>query len=381
MQKLQFNANGKFTIMQVSDVQDIGGLLPRTQELYLSALDRVNPDFVVFTGDQLKGYGLKAQVATQDQRERRMMQTLTALAAPLELRGIPFTITFGNHDHDVPMHPLTQFERWQLWSNCMVKHSDGVPGFANHVLEVADSQGDFPAMLLYFLDSHGPNGFGYTPLDPGQIAWYKDMRDTYAAQNNGKVISSMLFQHVPVEEMYRLFKPVEKKTPGALEGFRNYKGKYFVLDEDKVAPGSFMGELPSSPDENAGLFEAAMEKGDMLGMFFGHDHNNGFHGKVDGIALGYAPAAGYTAYGPGRKRGVRVFHFDENDLTNFESYVLTDEQLLHQPLSARVKLQDAGPSSWGEAAQMLRRNLPKVGIGAAGVALSVAAVKLLRKKK
>ena len=381
-QQLRFGANGKFTVMQVSDVQDIDGLMPRTQALFLAALDHVRPDFVVFTGDQFKGYGLKLHLASEAQRKRRLMRTINALAEPMHERGIPFTITFGNHDHDVPMDPVRQIECWRHWPNCLTRHNEEVPGYANHVLEVAGSRNEAPAMLLYFLDSHDSSKFGYKPLDPGQIAWYRETRDAYAMQNNGKCLPSMLFQHVPIEEMYELFQEVDKKTPGALQGFRNHAGKYFVLDTGKAAPGSFMGELSKCPDENAGLFEAAAEKGDMAGMFFGHDHTNGFHGKVRGIQLGYAPTAGYSAYGPGRRRGMRVFHFDENDIANFESYVVTDEQLLGRPLlHPLVRVQDTGPSSWGQAEQRLRRDLPRIALGSAGIALGLAAIRFARRKK
>ena len=374
--KLRFDANGKFTVMQISDVQDMGGLMPRTQKLYLAALNRVRPDFVVFTGDQFKGYGLGVQLANDAQRRRRVQRTIDALAGPLKVRRIPFTITFGNHDHDVPMDPLEQIELWQRWPNCLTQHSGDVPGYANHVLEVTASVGDSPALLMYFLDSHASKSWGYLPLEAGQIEWYRQTRDSYGH------VPSMLFQHVPIEELYELYKQVEKNTPGSFEGFRNYKGKHYAIDKTKIAPGGFMGELPSCPDENAGLFDAALEQGEMLGMFFGHDHNNGFHGDVRGIQLGYAPAAGYSAYGPGRKRGVRVFHFDEHNLAGFESYVLTDEQLLgSRLLNPLVRMQDATPSSWGEAELRLRRDLPRISLAAAGISVGLAAVRVARKKR
>jgi len=374
--KLQFNTHGTFTVMQISDVQDLDGLMPRTQKLYLAALNRVRPDFVVFTGDQFKGYGMKAQLANDVQRRRRVQRTIDALAGPLKVCGIPFTITFGNHDHDVPIEPTEQIALWQQWPNCFVAHNENVPGYANHVLEVAGSQSDSPAMLMYFLDSHESRKWGYMPLEAGQIDWYRQTRDSYGC------VPSMLFQHVPIEELYELYKQVEPGAPGSFEGFRNYKGKHYAIDEAKIAPGGFMGELPSCPDENAGLFDAALEKQEMLGMFFGHDHNNGFHGDVRGIQLGYAPAAGYSAYGPGRKRGVRVFRFDERDLAAFESYVLTDEQLLSSRLlNPLVKLQDAGPSSWGEAELRLRRDLPRISLAAAGIAAGLAVVRVVRKRR
>ena len=381
--QLRFGADGTFTIMQVSDIQDINGLAPRTKELFVAALEREQPDFVVFTGDQLKGYGLELLFANEAQREQRIMRTINALAGPLAARDIPFTITFGNHDHDAPMDPLTQVNRWQLWPNCLTEHIEGMPGYANHAIPVLGSQaeaGASPALLLYFLDTHKSTGWRYMPLAPEQIDWYRETRDEYAARNNNQCVPSMLFQHVPIEELYELYKIVPAKTPGSFEGFHNHKGAHYALDMDKVAPGAFMGELPSSPDENTGLFGAALEKGEMLGMFFGHDHNNGYHGDVRGIQLGYAPAAGYAAYGPGRKRGVRMIRLNENHLAGFESYVLTDEQLLgDSKLGLRIKLADTQPPSWGEVGHRVRRLLPRLALVSGGIALGLAALEIAKR--
>jgi len=171
------------------------------------------------------------------------------------------------------------------------------------------------------------------------------------------------------------------RSKGTLEGYRNYKGKHFVLDESRAT--GFMGELPSSPDVNAGLFEAAREKGEMLGMFFGHDHTNGFHGDVGGITLGYAPCAGYRTYGPGRKRGVRMLRFDERDIRSFETYVATDEALLGpaESLDWRTKiLMDMQPSSFGEVQNKLRRAAPAVGAVIVGAAALAVGRKLARRR-
>jgi len=193
-------------------------------------------------------------------------------------------------------------------------------------------------------------------------------------------VPSMLFQHVPVEEINELYREVPKGK-GALEGFRNYAGRFFVLDENKAV--GFMGELPSSPDANAGLFEAAREKGEMLGMFFGHDHTNGFHGDVRGIILGYAPGAGYRTYGPGRGRGVRIIRFDENNMRVFETYIAMDETLLGpaEPLGWRTKiLMDMQPTSFGQVQNALRRAVPAMLAVALGAAALRIGVKLARRR-
>ena len=368
---LRFGENGKFTVMQVSDIQESGAVHPRGLRMLAAALDAEKPDLAVLTGDQLMGYSPRLQLAGKEKRRALVTRTIDDILALMDARGIPFTLTFGNHDHDAPMPGEEQIALYRRSALCLTQDSpEGVPGFANHALPVLDSKGERAALLLYMLDSHGPAGLGYTPLDPAQVDWYRQTRDAYA-QNAGGYVPSALFQHVPVEEIIELFREVPRSKK-ALEGFRNYKGRYFLLDEDKAE--GFMGELPSSPDENAGLFEAAREKGDMRGMFFGHDHNNGFHGDVRGITLGYAPGAGYHCYGPGRQRGVRVIHFNENSPEALETYVLTDEALLGpaDTLDWQTKiLIDLQPTSAGDIANRLRKAAPAMGAAALGTAMAV----------
>lgn len=88
-----------------------------------------------------------------------------------------------------------------------------------------------------------------------------------------------------------------------------------------------MHESPAAPDRNCGEFEAMKEKGDVLGIYFGHDHVNSFVKNVDGIDLGYTQGAGFNVYGPGKKRGVRVFTLDESEPGKYDTYTVTMEEL------------------------------------------------------
>lgn len=375
---IHFRPDGTWKLMQISDVQDLRGIRPRTRALLCAALDRERPDFVVLTGDQLTGNGRKLWFAGPQEKAARIRRTIRELLALLEARGIPFTFMLGNHDHGTPMAGDEQAACYMESPLCYARESPaGVPGYANHVVPVyAKDGGGVPALLIYCQDSHTGMGMGYAPLDPAQVRWYRDTRDAWAEKNHGRPIPSLLFQHIPVEEIIGLYKEEPKRTKLTLEGYGNYKGKFFVLDE--AAAAGFMGELPSSPDTNAGLFEAARERGEMLGMFFGHDHNNGFHGKVRGITLGYAPSAGYSAYGPGRRRGVRVFCFDERSPGAFQTYVVTDEALLGDSgLPPGVRLMDLTPSSFGDAKNKLRRAALPLLLALLGIVGAVVGVKAL----
>ena len=374
---IRFRPDGSFKLMQISDVQDLAGILPRTRELICAALDRERPDFVVFTGDQFSGNGRKLWFRNKDEKTARIKRTIRELLGPLEERGIPFTFMLGNHDHSSPLADGDQVACYMESPLCCAQESPaGVPGCANHVVPVYPARGDMPALLIYCQDSHTAAGLGYAPLDPAQVAWYQHTRDAWAEKNNGQPVPSMLFQHIPVEEIISLYKEEPKRSKTNLEGYGNYSGRFFVLDEE--AAEGFMGELPSSPDINAGLFEAALERGEMLGMFFGHDHNNGFHGKVRGLTLGYAPSAGYSAYGPGRKRGVRVFEFSVGSLGDYKTRIVTDEELLGDSrLKLGPRLLDLTPSSPGDAKNKLRRAAIPALLVLLGIAGAIAALKLL----
>ena len=56
--------------MQIADLQEIPAISPDTLKLMNAALDREKPDLVVFTGDQIKGYGITFRGATARKRWR-----------------------------------------------------------------------------------------------------------------------------------------------------------------------------------------------------------------------------------------------------------------------------------------------------------------------
>ena len=55
---MHFNSDGKFKIMQITDIQEIPKVSPDTLKLINAALESEKPDLAVFTGDQIKGYGV-----------------------------------------------------------------------------------------------------------------------------------------------------------------------------------------------------------------------------------------------------------------------------------------------------------------------------------
>ena len=69
--ELKFRPDGKFRIMQIADIQDTQITSKDTVELIEAALDKDKPDLVVFTGDQIKGYGFTLSLGNREENVKK----------------------------------------------------------------------------------------------------------------------------------------------------------------------------------------------------------------------------------------------------------------------------------------------------------------------
>lgn len=331
---LQFKSNKKFTIMQITDTQEIPAVSPDTLKLIEKSLDMAKPDLVVFTGDQIKGYGVTFKGKNFKEKVR---STLDKLLQPIIKRKIPFAITFGNHDSQAGMSAEEQWEFYKTYPLCVGEDAKEVDGCGTFNIPIKSSDGNSIAMNIYMVDSHGDaKGGGYQPVHQSQIDWYKNTRDKLKNEN-GKYVSSMVFQHIPCHEYYNVLKQVNKRTKGAIRAFRTHKNEYYLLDESKTLKGDFFNEPPSISDIDSGQFSALAEKGDVFAMYVGHDHNNSFVGRHNGIDLGYTQGCGFNVYGPGVDRGVRIFEFTEDNPADYKTHTITFRELFGKKVNAPIK--------------------------------------------
>lgn len=96
------------------------------------------------------------------------------------------------------------------------------------------------------------------------------------------------------------------------------------------------------------------DRGDVQGIYCGHDHINSFYGDYYGVELGYCPGTGFAPYGlrDGTRdqhtlRGARVFELNENTERVYESTRLifakdlgADMAPAKQPIDAPAPLPD-----------------------------------------
>ncbi len=324
---IKFNSDGKFKIMMINDTQDVGkGNKEQTVKFIEKALDTENPDLVVFVGDQLAD--IYPAASKEDYKK-----AIDNVVKPLADRNIPFLVTLGNHDHDRAnlMSEEEMFEYYASYPNCISVKGSTDP-FTNNTL-VYGSDGETVAFNIYMMDTNNTGSTAsYTGIYQNQLDWYNAKSAELKAANGGEAVPSLLFQHVPVKEIYGLLKECDWDTDGAIYSRRDHK--WYVLNEE-LAEGD-LGEAPCSEDFDivTGEYQAWIANGDIMGAFFAHDHNNNFVGtSVDGIKMGYNGGVGFRAYGAECGRTIRVFNLDESDVTNYETHLIYYNTLMGEKAS------------------------------------------------
>ncbi len=377
--ELKFN-NGKFRIMQIADIQDTQHTSDATVRFIREALQKAKPDLVVFTGDQIKGYGF---YLFGGDNKKKVTECINKFLVPLDETGIPFTFVFGNHDDQA--FSISKKEQYAIYNShemCVAYNADDeIDGYCNHNLEIKGEDGK-TKLNVYLVDSLTSTLDGTCDhVHENQLEWYKNTRDRLK-EENGDYVPSVVFQHIPVNEIYELLMEVPKGTPNSARGYREWEGKYFAVNPQMatIDNRTFIGETPSVPEKNGGEFNVMNEKGDVFLMLFGHDHNNSFIGEYKGMKLGYTQGCGFNVYGPGKKRGVRLIDFDESNPAEFTSTTLTVEDLEKFDVGNKVKhfFYSYAPTSVDAVKVLAKQILPPV---VAGIATTAVAVKLLKKKK
>ncbi len=337
---LKFN-NGKFKILILSDIQDTNTPQKETIDLMTAAIDKVKPDFIALTGDNIAGWWKGVdKVQTQE--------AIDIVAKTIDERGIPFAFVFGNHDHEGlsdENNKMTEEEAkefilscFRKYDTCLAVEGEEMTGVGNYNLLVKDSTGEKDIFNLWFMDSNPytpeEEGGGYGYVHQDQIDWYKKTSDKLKSKNGGKSLPSFLFQHIVVPEVYDMFDEKDKGTKGAIKGYGIRNDKYYAANNEYIYDGS-LNEGPCPSNINGGQFDSWLEQGDIVAAFFGHDHVNDYAGEYKGIKLIASPGVGFYSYG--NHHGVRTITLNESDLTNFESEVLLFEDLLDYEISNKYK--------------------------------------------
>lgn len=306
---LQYNADGKFRIMQISDIQDFFIMRSITKKVLKKALDTYPVDLIVLTGDNISSSSLtklSARVA------------IDQFMSILEDYGIPVAMTFGNHDDENTLadkaYQVSVYEKYDCFVGCAGEDL-GDTNLATYFVPIYSSTNKNKMVSnIWMMDSGTYNteteSGGYAATTKAQIEWYKT-KSAELEEAYGRKIPSLMFQHIIVPEIWNALEECEAGTAGSV----GHDGKSYKLPEGTVGE---LNETPCPPNYNNGQFDAVLERGDVMAMFFGHDHTNTFELTYKGVGLYNTAGIGFNSYN-GWNEGVRIITLDENDPWSFET--------------------------------------------------------------
>ena len=292
----QMNSNDdsrNFNILQLTDIHITG-----TEGSYkkdIQAIDtvytmiqRTTPDFIVLTGDVI--FGVDGYDANDG------MRALNVVSKLMDTIGIPWTWTFGNHDHtffdqfssSTIAAMLAQSSTLRIYPK-----NETLSGYTNGIFKLCNKKGNL-VMGLVMLDSgdriFDENGgsLGYDYIRDDQVEWYAKQIGLLQGRY-GADAKTLMFFHIPLQEYRTAW---DTGTPV-------FGTKREAIDVSQM---------------HSGIFSRALELKSTVAMFCGHDHVNDFGIYYEGIELVYGKSIDYIAY-PGienqkEQRGATLISVD-----------------------------------------------------------------------
>lgn len=298
--KLHAREDGKFRIVQFTDTHI--GAKPfnnedlKTFELISQALNNIEADLIMLTGDNIWSHGVENTDLIQKEYLEHFNQVKT-----------PIALTYGNHDSEAEFTrgEIRAYERY-LDNPAPKTDSFIVDDRESFTVKIYEKDSDDLLYVLYVMDSGAdaryPIGI-YDWILPEQVEWFRRTSNKYKELKRPD--TDLIFMHIPVPE-YR-------------EASENILVGEHLETNDPI----------SAPYLNTGLFTNAYINGKVSGFFSGHDHDNNFVGEYIGIKLVFGQVSGYNCYGE-LDRGVRIIELSP---AGMETYTVTHEVFREQKIS------------------------------------------------
>ncbi len=306
----EFGADGKFTILQISDPQDDAYPAHELDDFIRKSIETVQPDFIVLSGDIVEDSRagdisddkiFQEGVYVDGDYEKTLANVKTAVKnifTPIEEAGIYYTIAQGNNDYKSGISNEDWLEIYASYPHCItVDMSNDAEGKIDSYVEIRKHGSDEIGYGIWALD----NGRGFTE---GQKEWFKN-------KETGNV-PSIVFEHIPTDDVGNLFEKCNIWDEDALSG----DGGFYRLNKEIANGVNFTTYSAGTTDE----FLMWKDKG-VKGAFFGHIHTDGFTGTYDGITLGLTYGCQFSKAGP---YGVREIILDEDGTFETNLYVYED---------------------------------------------------------
>lgn len=268
---------GLFKIVQITDLHYKLGVKASEQGLACvrEMVQTEKPDLVVVTGDII--YSAPAD------------STLSVVLKTFAQLGVPFCMTFGNHDYDFKTPAVALYNQMQKTPNCVMPVLQGKN--TDYSLPILSSNGKRTAAVIYCIDTHNKPAIGgiggYQWISHNQITWYRQRSMVYKQKNGGRPVPSLAFLHIPLPE----FNYATANTQCPMYGSRLEKAY--------------------SPSINSGMFASIKEMGDIMGVFCGHDNDNDYAVSYFNVLLAHGRFSGGNTEYNHLTRGARVIVLKE----------------------------------------------------------------------
>lgn len=284
-EKFQFNLNSEFVILLMTDLHfgEDATLDEKTAKLQDKLIGFIRPDLVVITGDSVGGWNW-------NRRPNWYFPHWQNFTNVFSERKTPYAFTLGNHDPEADLSSKDIINLDQTHEYSVMKYrgqeNNGTSNY--HIPIFSNLKDNYVSYNLWLFDSMSRTCEGmvisYGCVTYKQIEWYNQLSKNLS--NNSFSSYGSAFMHIP---------PTAVKT---LYNFFNTTGT-------KAEPFS-------CPRLNTCLFNNITQTGNIQNIFFGHDHDNDFHGIYKDVLLKYCRKTGFGNYGPKeRKKGATVIKLKE----------------------------------------------------------------------
>ena len=252
-------SESEIKILQLSDVQ----FSNYTEEIKAfkairETVDKADPDFIVFTGDNLDNHSKKAH--------------LDSFISYMDGFKAPWALVMGNHDYQSDVSMDVQATAYESSEYCLFEKGEVENSYGNYSYTISFEKE--PVFTMVFMDSKTD---GFTK---SHVEWYEKV--TRKLKHKGENLPQFLFYHIPTVETVYAMQAYEE---GAISG-----------------DGEF-GETPDKQAADVGFFDAVVKMDAAKAIFYGHDHYNNAFVNYRGIELCYALKTGKNSYHKNRLQG------------------------------------------------------------------------------
>ena len=312
---LRFRPDGSFKILILTDPHGGTDMHPQLKPGIDAIVTAAQPDLVLFGGD-LTGHRIGCET-TQELREY-----IGQITQVMEEKGIPWAHVYGNHDYNKGLSNAGQQTVFESFPCCVSKRGpEDVSGVGNYVLPILHAERDEVVFQVWAMDTHDDNrcfarkyglsedtqfilpehfcmGYHSDSVHTDQVLWYFETSRAIE-QALGRKVPGMMYMHIPLPEFCLIPRnPQQTHMTGV------------------------MREHVGCNEVNPGLFSACLQRGDIKGIFCGHDHLNDFCGQYCGVTLGNCAGINYDCGSNDDQRGGRVVELCQDDPWHGNTYML-----------------------------------------------------------